>query len=186
MNSSHLNLKKENWKEHSGLANIVAKSSPMLAFNEKGLLVPNQPILSDLEEIRKVFTQEIASPRRTELFENYLRYLEDLKALIGEEFYQWINGSFVSKKLIPQDIDLVVFAPWQLVNKFDKELKELKSPLSLKTYGVDAYFVKVYEEHHRDYFLFLSDKAHWLDFFGKTREDRNHHTFKKGFLEVKS
>ncbi|MEK7253695.1 MAG: hypothetical protein AAB316_03055, partial [Bacteroidota bacterium] len=153
-------------------------------FNEKGLLVPNQPILSDLDEIRKVFTEEIASPRRTELFENYLRYLEDLKAVIGENFYQWLNGSFATKKPEPRDIDLVTFIHWKQLDKFEKELKAFRPPESLNKYGVDAYFIPVFEEGHRHRAFFEGDRAKWWEQFESTRLIIGGKMLKKGFLEI--
>lgn len=112
-----------------------------LVFDEKGNLKPYKAIEADLKIFESTFaTNEL----RKDLYDKYLNYLLDLKKVIGQEtnFYQWLNGSYVSKREKPQDIDLVTFIDFQV---YDKEITKndfLKSPKSEILYGLDCYFVK--------------------------------------------
>lgn len=157
-----------------------------LVFDERGNLKPYRAIEIDLKTFESVFaTTEL----RKELYDKYLNYLLDLKKVIGQEthFYQWLNGSYVTKKEKPQDIDLVTFVDLQV---YEKELIKndfLKSPYSEKIYGLDCYFVKIYPENHKRNFEFLADRAYWIDWFSKTnpKHHRNKLTFPKGYIEIK-
>lgn len=47
--------------------------------------------------------------KRHVLFEEYKRYTHDLRLLLDCPFYQWLDGSFISNKHNPGDIDLISF-----------------------------------------------------------------------------
>lgn len=51
----------------------------MLIFNNSGLLVPANKIVSTLAELELEFVTTIPSSTRKEVFENYFKYSEDLK-----------------------------------------------------------------------------------------------------------
>lgn len=157
----------------------------MLTFNHSGLLVPDKKISSTIEELENEFVSKISSSKRREIFKAYVKYNEDFKKVCNlQELHQWINGSFVTKKNNPGDIDLVTFIDYETVSKLGTKLDNFKYPNSETFYGVDAYIIEVYPEEHKNNIRFLSDKAYWLDRFTKTRRIRGN-KLSKGFLEIK-
>jgi hypothetical protein len=96
----------------------------MLEFNRLGYLVPNKPISSDINELEKYFVIEYSSVERSRLFDEYLRYSRDLKALCENiQLCQWVNGSFITRNTPrPNDIDLVTFIDTTIFQKLDDKL----------------------------------------------------------------
>src|SRR5690606_36209307 len=104
------------------------------------------------------------------LFLQYIKYCADLKTACDNiELLQWINGSFVTKKTNPKDIDLVSFVDNDIITKNRDRFSDLKYPHSLAKYGLDAYIVPTYPVGHKHYAYYASDKLYWMDKFDKTR-----------------
>lgn len=160
----------------------------MLNFNPSGHLVPNQPIISTLEELHSEFVVDYTSVERSTLYDSYSRYSADLKAVCGGvELRQWINGSFATRsEPRPSDIDMVTFLDAELVKELGSALDRFKYPDSKLNYpGIDGYIVSVYAEGSPHYFTYRSDELHWQDEFDKTRRNRAGRKLPKGFLEIK-
>jgi hypothetical protein len=156
----------------------------MLTFNHSGLLVPDTKIKSSIQELENEFVKKIPSSKRKEIFQAYVKYNEDFKKVCNlDELHQWINGSYVTKKNNPGDIDLVTFLDHDIVRELGIKLDDFKYPNSEIIYGVDAYIVEVYPEDHINRFIYISDKAYWMDRFTKTRRVRGNR-LSKGFLEI--
>jgi len=157
----------------------------MLQFNSKGLLIPNTNIKSNISELEKEFVTSLNNQHRTELFQKYINYSDSLKSVLSDiSLLQWIDGSFVTKKPNPEDIDLVTFVTANSVEAIGTRIEDFKYPLSLEKYGVDAYIVKVYDREDKQYPLYISDRMYWMDSFDKTRRNRNGIKLPKGFLEI--
>jgi hypothetical protein len=144
----------------------------MLIFDQQGYLKPYEPIETDLETFEKTFA--ISSVRKA-IFEQYLAYLSDLQEIIPNEFYQWIDGSFVTKKPLPFDLDLVTFVPHSF---YDKEIKKLLS-LKRRYNLIDGYYVKDYPFNHIKSFETKIQQMNWRDIYGSDRYDR-----RKGFIQL--
>lgn len=158
----------------------------MLTFNNSGLLVPDTRIHSTFTELKQEFVFNIPTQKRAQLFDLYVKYNEDLKRVCNlEALHQWINGSYVTKKQNPGDIDLVTFLDTAIILQLGSKLNDFTYPNSEKIYGVDAYIIEAYPEDHKDRFTFESDKAYWIDRFTKTRRIRGN-KLAKGFLEILS
>lgn len=158
----------------------------MLVFNPSGLLIPDNIIISDLAELKKEFVEGIPSAKRMDIFNRFLKYNEDLQKVLGFcGFVQWIDGSFVTKKVNPGDIDLVTFIESEKIVKVGNSIDPFRFPKSESIYGVDAYIIEVYPSDGPDYFKTVSDRAYWTDRFSKTRRDRHGNKLKKGFLEIR-
>jgi len=155
----------------------------MLVFNHSGLLVPDTLIPATFQQLENEFVTNIPTDKRKTIFENYLKYTEDFKKASNVTLHQWVNGSFISKKKNPGDIDLVTFLDFELVKKLGKQLDTFKFPGSELNYGVDAYIVEVYPDDNENIFRYRADKAYWYDRFTKTRRIRGNR-LSKGFLEV--
>jgi hypothetical protein len=157
----------------------------MLRLNSKGLLTPASAIKASIDELEETFVANIPTNTRTKLFQQYLRYCQDLKNVLGKiDFVQWIDGSFVTSIHEPNDIDLVSFIDYNIIEKNEIHLTNLKYPASITHYGLDAYIVIVYPENHTKFPYFLSDKLYWMDKFDKTRLNRAGNKYPKGFLEM--
>lgn len=156
----------------------------MLEFNSKGLLVPSKNLRSTVLELKSVFVDQIDSKTRSIIFEKYTRYSKLLKEILEDaNYFQWINGSFVTLEKNPRDIDLVSFIDFKLLDKKEKEL-EVFNNLSKQDRMLDVYIVPIYPEGHPQEIFSKSDKLAWLDKFGKTRRNRNGVRLEKGFLEI--
>ena len=66
---------------------------------------------------------------------------------------QWVDGSFVSKKTEPGDIDVVSFVSYKELAYDVHKLDNFKYPFSINNFGVGAYIVLVYPEDHKNYTL---------------------------------
>ena len=85
----------------------------MLYFDKNGNLHPYEPIPADMEILKTEFVDNINSEIRLRHYKKLEKYLTELKGLIVEDIIIWVNGSYVTKKKNPKDIDIVVFIPWQ-------------------------------------------------------------------------
>lgn len=157
----------------------------MLIFNNTGLLVPDNKISSNIKEIDSIFVQQLPSEKRKQLFDKLLMYNEELKSMTGvSELHQWIDGSFVTKKTNPGDIDLVTFINHLELKRIGSGINDFVYPTSESKYGVDAYIIEVYPKGHKFEFRTVSDRAYWVNRFTKTRRNRYGNKLSKGFLEI--
>ncbi len=155
-------------------------------FDSNGNLTPYSKITTDLATFEKVFVTDFEnSTTRKTLFDNYLRYLEAFSKEITPNFTQWINGSFVTLKENPKDIDFVTFIPFEVYEKNKLLIEKSFWSYALEKEGLDAYIVQIYPENHK---LFLSDtvkfREDWISRFTKTKLSENLIYFPKGFIEV--
>ena len=72
----------------------------------------------------------IKSGTRADIHKNYIRYSHDLKKLIGAELQQWVNGSFVTLKVNPKDIDFITFLKHEDIKRLVDA--KLRSPSSFR------------------------------------------------------
>lgn len=152
----------------------------ILNFDEKGLLNPYEIIQSDLQIVKQTFVENIDTSRtRKPLFQNYLQYLNAIKNVIPNNFHQWIDGSFVTQKQNPNDIDIVTFINYQ---DFEKNIKDFDALRRLRfdnKKGIDGYFVPVFPENHRKNAIFKMEQKEWMFQFSNDRNGNN-----KGIIEL--
>ena len=87
----------------------------MLTFSPAGYLVPVGKVATDLPTLERVFVTDFpTSTTRPRLWANYLAYLERFRNKVTGNFVQWLNGSFVTQKENPNDIDLVTFIDYSI------------------------------------------------------------------------
>ena len=78
-------------------------------FNYLGLLQPPEKMVMTLEEFEQVFVHSFPNSQTREvIFENYRKFIDDFSELVSPQFIHWINGSFVTQKINPRDIDFVM------------------------------------------------------------------------------
>ena len=158
----------------------------MIYFDQHGFLSPSGRILNlTLTEMEHYFVHSFSSETRKNCFDNYVRYSNELKALLNERsMRQWINGSFISTEPNPKDIDLLTFIDHQEVEKLGDPLLNFGWNQSWKNFGVDAYLIELYPNDHKSSFASKSDIAYWMDHFSKTKKRINVRRLQKGFIEI--
>ena len=105
--------------------------------------------------------------------------MEKLVAIIGPGFHQWVDGSFVTRKLNPGDIDVVTFVDAKAYYRNEREIDALRDYQRDYKTGVDEYFVKQYPAAHRKYAFYHTDLAQWRNEFSTSRARKS-----KGFLQL--
>lgn len=122
-----------------------------------------------LEDLERLFVEPFTPPdhRRT-LLTRLLAFLTQLLAS-GLPCEIWLNGSFATEKVDPEDVDIAVFVREDDVNALaDVQRSVLEGlfgdPLATKArYGCDAYILLLENEANRSY---------WRGWFGFTRDER--------------
>ena len=123
---------------------------------------------------------------RVELFARFENYLNEMALILKHSFQVWVNGSFISKKPNPADIDFVVFLDYHDYEANEKLIDErFSSKHARAVFGVDAYVVAVFPEVHRKFVFTKSDRAYWLHLFSTTKASRSNPKFSKGFVQLK-
>ena len=156
-----------------------------LVFDNYGNLSPYEVIEIDIKSFQSFFVDNMENTEhRNKLFQDYLNYTKNLSKLVTNQYFQWINGSFVTQKTTPRDIDLVSFIDFRLIEKSHQELSSFVYPLSKEIYNVDAYIVKIYPDKDINAVYSKSDTLYWFHHFQKTRPNKNGEKYYKGFIKI--
>jgi hypothetical protein len=151
--------------------------SHKLTFNGN-LLIPSGIISCDIQTFEQTFLTLPNTKRREDIYEQYQKYLADLKnTLKGVEFTHWINGSFVTQKIHPMDIDVVTFVSHEDYIALEKFIEPLSQPQVHLNYGklVDAYIVPINTQ----------SSSYWADLFETvTIRGLPQRQQKKGFIQL--
>lgn len=116
----------------------------MLQLTDNGVLPPGIHEAS-LEDIRTAFGQFQATDRRPRLFEKLKRLVAQLKPL-GFVRHLIVNGSFVTSKSGPEDIDLIFAINPEILQKPEwtpEEYNALSSRRLRRQYKFDVFVVPV-------------------------------------------
>lgn len=156
----------------------------MPLFNEYGYLFPYEGQQIDLPTFQKQFVNELpASRTRATLYQGWIKYNELLRNQIGESFEQWINGSFITGKLNPNDIDIVSFIPSHRYDQHEAILDKFWSD-NWENEGIDTYIVKVYRTDDPRFMSTKIDKQQWVKRFLRTKPNADFVSYPKGFLTM--
>jgi hypothetical protein len=154
-------------------------------FDRRGYLTPPRPIDCTLEFIEDNFVDGIPDlAHRRNLFNGYLSFLDNLEKAVNAPFEQWVNGSFISKKLVPRDIDVVTFIDYKIVSANPNIFKNLSGESALLNYTEDSNIVKVYPENHKHHIFTKSDRLYWYHLFTHTARDSRGKRHQKGFIKI--
>ena len=154
-------------------------------FTDEGFIFPNEKINVDLVTLKTIFVDSFPnSTTRKTLYDNYLRYIDDFSKQITPNFTQWINGSFVTLKENPNDIDFVTFIDVDIYERNEPNIGNFMS-FSLEKEGLDAYILQIYPQNHILYEAYsVHNQKKWFERFSNTRKDKQAKSFKKGFFEI--
>jgi len=157
-----------------------------LNFDIRGNLKPYEVIKVTKEIFRAHFVDSFVDEEiRLELFLKYERYMSDLALLLSQDFYQWVDGSFVTNKRKPNDIDIVTIISHIDFEANKKLLEQNYTSLGARlNYNVDAYIIINYPKNHKKAFFTTSDLLYWRNLFGKTKVNRAKKQFEKGIIPL--
>lgn len=157
-----------------------------LNFDSKGHLIPYERIKITLLEFEEFFIKsKDQNSKRIEIFDNYKNFIQDFSEEVSSNFTHWIDGSFVTNKTSPRDIDFVTLIDHEIY-KLKRELIDSKFRLreSKIKYGVDAYTLEVLPQDHERYGVFEIDLIYWDSWFSKTKKNWQKKSFPKGYIEI--
>ena len=158
----------------------------MLQFDQNGYLVPYEVQDVSLDEFQRIFVENFpASDTRKHLFDHYLDWVFDFQRDIFPYFTQWINGSFVTQKLNPKDIDFVTFLDGRVY-----EMKERRGALdkfwsfSNEDRGLDAYILPDFPSDNPKFENFERYKRDWTIRYSRARKGETLMNEQKGFVQL--
>ena len=154
----------------------------MITFDKNGNPQPNGILKYPYQEFKITFVDNFGkSKTRKKIFENYERYISDFKNEIYPKLKNWINGSFTTTKIDPNDIDIVniVNHSEELNKNYNLISKFLTVGGSKSNYMVDGYFIFVYPINDPRYAITEQQFDYWSNLFGHDRENRP-----KALLEI--
>ncbi|MCC6726091.1 MAG: hypothetical protein IT258_16410 [Saprospiraceae bacterium] len=157
-----------------------------LEFDVRGFLTPYERIELTIEEFEAIFVKAFDnSSTRFNIFQNYLRFVNDFREEVTPRFTQWLNGSFVSKKENPGDLDLVTLLDAETALLKDAIIEsKFRNEGAFQYYNLDAYELVVYPEWHKDFIFTKSDQLYWHHWFSMSKFNRAKKRFPKGFVEI--
>ncbi len=157
-----------------------------LTFDIRGNLKPYQKTDLSLNDFKENFVDSFDEySTGHEIFSNYKQYLQEFKKEITPNFKQLINGSFVTNRINPKDIDLVNIVDYEIASKkYDILREKFLNRQSLRHFKIDAYLIRIYPQDHKEYSKTVSDLLYWEHWFGNTKKNRAKKRFPKGFIEL--
>jgi hypothetical protein len=152
-------------------------------FLEGGNLFPGIHEYS-LEDFEKQFINDFTtSETRKPLFHKFCRWLNELLEVLPPR-YIWLDGSYLTIKTNPNDIDLVVFyRPEDIPNdEVAKKLMHLINVASREN-SLDAYLSLIFDHLHPNQLANFDSqskimKTYWMGQFGFDRQQKP-----KGIIE---
>jgi hypothetical protein len=165
-----------------------------MEFDDFGNLTPYGKIDSDLETGKKKLVEDFApqNQKRKELWSHLATYNARIKNLMNTDWEQWIDGSFVTRKQEPNDIDLVNFIEYsddgneRLSANWDEAknlfaMEEGAKSSSYNSLKMDGYLEPIYPASHPLYNSYQRKWNYWNKWFGYNKENER----PKGFLSIK-
>ena len=146
----------------------------MITFDNKGNPQPEGLLNYPYADFKVTFVDNFGnSQTRQHIFSNYERYLNDLKTEIVKTFNNWVNGSFTTTKINPNDIDVVniVTHSEELNKNYHLLTKFLTQGGSKESYLVDGYFVPVYPSDDPRSAITEQYLSYWKRWFGHDRDN---------------
>jgi hypothetical protein len=160
----------------------------MINFDERGHL--SKPFELNMSQFQELFVDKWPPETSTRhaIFDTFEKYLADFQDIITPDFEMWIDGSFVTQKSNPQDIDFVSFIDYTVYFKEVKLIDNQFNKYGTKTfYGklLDGYVSPIYPEGHKDAYDTRANEVYWFNQFSSTKPDRFKKKYSKGFIKIK-
>lgn len=154
-------------------------------FDENGFLKPYSIIEITLSEFEYFFVKTLPDqPHRTQLFNGYLKFIAEQKRVFGSKFFHWMDGSFITRKEFPNDLDVVTFLSYELMNKHLPKIYDWRQS-GKSRFFVDAKFSPTCKWNHRFFEESKEQEAYWKNLYGFSRLDLNNQRHPKGIIKIK-
>ena len=155
-----------------------------LSFNSRGFIKPYTKIESSVFEIEEVFVGPFPhSETRQLIFDNYLNYLDEFQRLITFNFTHWLDGSFMSKKIDPNDLDFVAFIDYRIYEQKEEQIFRI-----VEKYGylkLDNFVSQIFPINHPRHAEMEHFQQYWTDLFSSSRRDpETNIQLPRGFIEI--
>ncbi len=159
----------------------------MLSFDKRGNLQPPQKTVLDIPTFESHFVDKFKiSNTRKRLWENFKEFSKKIQREVAPQFSVWVDGSFVSLKIDPRDLDAVFWLDLKFAESKMEILdnhfftKNIKSRL-----GLDVFYGIEYPENHKLRFFNEMNQVYWAEIYGHTPCDSVGNQLEKGFIELK-
>ncbi len=156
-----------------------------IKFDKHGNPQPYEIIQLSYEKCQETFVDNFSTSKtRNPNWINFLKFHKDIENVSKFSVTHWIDGSFVTTKTDPNDIDVVSFVS---TKNFTNTLLQFdmnhSNPLYYvkMLYNVDNYIVWNFEDTHPYYTKMQEQIKYWQEFFSS---DRNQNP--KAIIEVVS
>jgi hypothetical protein len=135
----------------------------------------------DLDYFEKTFVSPYSfSSSRRMIFNDYLRYSKKFAEEYCYQWIQWIDGSFITDKLNPNDIDVVNFIQYsEALEKRKNDFNQFKRKFgSIANYQTDGFLVILDNIARKN--VNQNEINYWQKIFSTTRNNE-----RKVFFEIK-
>lgn len=158
----------------------------MFIFNKRGNLVPAEIISTDWQNFYNYFVDVTNDKQRQVIGKQLFTFLLEIYEIINEPFEIWIDGSFITQKISPNDIDILIHLPNDIFTMYKSTISPLIEQSKYMTNGlIDAYITIQYPDNHQYFPLYEADLNEWKHIYGKTRATPSGVRFPKGILTLK-
>lgn len=150
-----------------------------------GLITPPDRIQASLSAFEQIFVKSVPhSITRRRLFDNFQEFTHHFSHAITDQFTQWVGGSFTTQKVNPQDIDVLILCPQEVILKNETRINAELSQSQWKIRGIDCCYLGTRSKGAPDYPLYRSDFTYWVHQFSTTKNDRRGRKHARGFIEI--
>lgn len=123
------------------------------------------------------------SKTRRSLFDSWLTIREAIRRLVQVDA-EWIDGSYVTTKTDPEDIDVVTHIPGADLDALDPPARAtlrglISGAISQELHGCDSYVCAVYPPDHPLHAVYQANRDYWDKWFGHDRAGNP-----KGYVEI--
>jgi len=143
-----------------------------VSFDARGNPQPYGFIQLSLDSFHETFVLSMnGSSARTAIYDGFRRYSRALFSAIRADWFQWVDGSYTTKKPEPFDLDAVSVIRIDVVDANIASVRPLfmGSGDPLTTYKVHAFLVTECDPTDHRYAYCESRKAYWTNWFGRDR-----------------
>lgn len=154
-------------------------------FDANGLL-PTGLVKVTAEQVHEHFVVPFTtSTSRQRLYDQWLLHRQAIEAIVPIE-RQWLNGSYVTSRVDPGDIDVVTFIDGETLNALGAPQRAILDDLAdghstRDRWGIDSFVVPTYAEGHPDRTAARKAEGYWRRMWTNVKGSN---TLTKGFLEV--
>jgi len=156
-----------------------------LQFDTHGNPKPYNIVKLTYDECKNIFVDNFtASKTRGINWNNFIKFHHDIEEVSKYPVRHWLDGSFVTNKANPNDIDVVSFvSPNNLTEALQQFDMNKSDPLGYvkQKYNVDNYIILDLTPSHPYYDKMKEQIKYWKKWFGRDRDDNP-----KAIVEVAS